>query len=79
MYWYYPCPACGKIFYTFNDNQTAASNTLYSGIEKHIADYREQNKDMVLDHPDKSYQDVNTIYYGMQSSESIPSGGYEVE
>lgn len=77
MYYSYPCPACGKIFYTFSEHQQTAAQILYDGIEKHMTDYNEQRKNYVLDHP--GYQDVNTIYYNMTPSASIPAGGYELE
>lgn len=79
MYYSYPCPVCGKLFYTFSKYRQAASQTLYYGIEKHMKDYREEQRDYVLDHPDKMYQDINTIDYNMTQSSSAPQGGYEIE
>lgn len=79
MYYSYPCPVCGKIFYTFSDYKQQAAQTLYNGIEKHMKDYTENKKDYVLDHPDKMYQDVKTVYSGMMQSTTVPPGEYNLD
>ena len=79
MYYSYPCPVCGMVFYTFSNYQQEASQNLYNGVEKHIKDYQEENSGYDnLDHPDKMYQDVNAVYTGMAPSQEAPAGGYNL-
>lgn len=62
-YYTYPYPVCGSIIFTFNDNQEAASQTLYNGLENHMKDYQELGKDSDnLDHVGKEYQNLNTNF-----------------
>lgn len=76
MYYSHKCTYCGKVFYTFNANQETAANTLYNGIKSHLKEYGEDEKEHELD--DSVYEDVNQIYSGLDQSNDVPSGGYEL-
>lgn len=78
MYYSYNCPACGKTFYSFGDHPYDAAQKLYNGIEKHMDDYKEHGKDLTLEHPNTFKNDINIVYHGMSSSETKPSGGWEL-
>lgn len=77
MYYSYPCPYCGKVFYTFNTNREQASHTLYQSIKQHLIDYNEDHKEYEMD--DGEQADSNQIYSGMSESNEPPAGGYEAE
>lgn len=79
MYYSYSCPVCSKVFYTFNDYQQKAAETLYYGVEKHMKDYGESTRDYTLDHPDKVYEDIQTVYSNLVATQDVPSGAYELE
>lgn len=76
MYYSFPCTYCGKIFYTFNDSKEAASQTLYTGIKQHLAEYGEDDKEHQLD--DGPEKDEDEIYNAVTESNEIPAGGYEL-
>ncbi len=76
MYYSHTCTYCSKVFYTYNENQESAANTLYAGIKAHLKEYGEDEKEHELD--DGAYEDVNQIYSEMEGSEDPPSGGYEL-
>jgi hypothetical protein len=79
MYYSYSCPVCGTLFYTYSASQQAASQTLYNGIEQHILNYNEENSGSdTLDHPDKMYEDVETIYEGLTPLDAKPEVGTEL-
>lgn len=79
MFYLYSCPVCGSLFYTFNEHGEAASQTLYNGIEDHMRNYKEDDNDTDnLGHQGKEYQDLNTVYSGMTSSPTEPSGGFNL-
>lgn len=80
MYYSYSCPVCGKIFYTFNQNQEEAAQTVYNGLEKHMQDYQEEESGYdSLDHTGKAFEDQNAVYSGMSSSSEAPAGGYNLD
>ena len=80
MFYSYPCPVCGKVFYTFNQSREEAAQTMYSGLEKHIQDYQEENSGYDnLDHQGKEFEDQNTVYSNMSSSQVAPEGGYNLD
>jgi hypothetical protein len=75
MYYSYPCPYCGKIFYTYNQNKEQASHVLYNGIKQHLIDYKEDEKEYELDDGEKI--DSDKIYAQMREAKYAPVGGYE--
>lgn len=75
MYYTYPCPYCGKIFYTYNKNKEQASHVLYNGIKQHLIDYKEDEKEYEMD--DGEQMDSDQIYYGMKELSYAPVGGYQ--
>lgn len=79
MYYLYPCPVCGSVFSAFSEHAEAASQTLYNGIENHMKNYSELEKGSdSLDHVGKEFQDLNTVYTGMTTSETKPPGGFDL-
>ncbi len=74
MYYSHPCSYCTKVFYTFNDNKTAAATVLFNGIKKHLTDYSEDDKEHQFDE-DPSIE-VNQVYAAMTESNEPPAGGY---
>lgn len=76
MYYSHTCTYCSKVFYTYNENQESAANTLYVGIKAHLKEYGEDEKEHELD--DGAYEDVNQIYSEMDESAEPPTGGYEL-
>lgn len=79
MYYTYPCPVCGVTFFTFTNNPQAASQTLYSGIESHMKNYQELERGSDnLDHVGQEFEDLNTVYKGMSTSDTKPEGGYDL-
>lgn len=52
-----------------------AAQTLYSGIEQHMKDYKE-NEDASFYH--EGELDTNRIYSEMSESSAVPSGGYQL-
>ena len=79
MFYSYSCPVCGSLFYTFNEHGEAASQTLYNGIEAHMRNYQELERDTDnLDHVGRESQDLNTVYAGMSTSAIQPTGGFNL-
>ncbi len=76
MYYSHTCTYCSKVFYTYNEHQESAANTLYNGIKKHLKEFGEDEKEYELD--DGAYEDINQIYSEMDNSTEAPSGGYEL-
>jgi hypothetical protein len=74
MYYIHPCSYCNKVFYTFDDNKSRASQTLYYGIKKHLIDYDEDHKEYDFD--DGPEIDSNEVYAKMEERNSPPAGGY---
>lgn len=76
MYYSYPCPACGKVFYTFNDYREYAAKILYHGIKQHMADYKEDEKEHEMD--ERPDIEEEQMYHIAKESEEAPSSAYEL-
>jgi hypothetical protein len=76
MYYSFPCPYCGKIFYTFNDSKEQAAQTLYAGIKQHLISYGEDDKEHTFDEPPEI--ETNQMYAAMSESSEAPAGGYQL-
>jgi hypothetical protein len=75
MYYSFSCTYCGRSFYTFNNNKSAAAATLYTAIKQHLIDYGEDEKEYEMD--DGHQMDTDQIYAGMVGYDEEP-GGWEV-
>lgn len=76
MYYSYACPACGKVYYTFNEYRETAAKILYNGIKKHLIDYGEDEQEYELDERPDIEEDQ--MYYLAKESDEVPYAGYEL-
>lgn len=76
MYYSHPCPACGKVFFTFNEDKYAAARRLYSGIKQHLMEYDEDHDEYDFD--DGPEVDTDEVYHKMIELRVPTEGGYEL-
>jgi hypothetical protein len=76
MYYQYPCPYCGKVFFTHNTNKEQAAEILFHGIKKHQAEYGEDEREHTMD--EGEHHEVNQMYQAITGTTEAPSGGYEL-
>lgn len=77
MYYSYPCPYCGKIFYAFGDDKNQTIKVLFTGIKKHLVDYGEDKEEYKFINEEENEE--NEMYSEISGTPEAPSGGYQVE
>ncbi len=76
MYYSFPCPSCGKMFYTFTDSRDQAAKSMYAGIKQHLTQYGEDDKEHTFDDPPAV--ETNEVYTALTETADKPTGGYEL-